>query len=90
MYKSSQSNSATAESIVSPQTTQADYLRNAQLQKEQDQAASVPAEDLVFIAADDKMARIKDVIEQIKDTTVPIFISGESGVGKEVIARSIH
>ena len=90
MYKSSQSNSATAESLVSPQTTQADYLRYAQLQKEQDQAGSVPAEDLVFIAADDKMARIKDVIEQIKDTTVPIFISGESGVGKEVIARSIH
>jgi transcriptional regulator with PAS, ATPase and Fis domain len=36
------------------------------------------------------MLRIKEILDQIKDTNVPVLISGESGVGKEVIARAVH
>ena len=43
-----------------------------------------------FLAADEKMLRIKEVVEQIKDTAVPVLITGESGTGKEVIARQVH
>ena len=44
----------------------------------------------IFIAADDKMLRIREIIEQIRATSVPVLITGESGTGKEVIARAIH
>ena len=43
-----------------------------------------------FIFADEKMLRIKEIVEQIADANVPVLISGESGTGKEVIARLIH
>ena len=44
----------------------------------------------LFTTADEKMKRIHDIIWQIADTNVPVLITGESGVGKEVISRSIH
>jgi transcriptional regulator with PAS, ATPase and Fis domain len=44
----------------------------------------------LFPAADEKMIRIQDIIWQIADTNVPVLITGESGVGKEIVARAIH
>ncbi len=37
-----------------------------------------------------RMAKIKELILQIADTSVPVLVSGDSGVGKEIIARYIH
>ena len=36
------------------------------------------------------MREIRMVIEQISDTDVTVLVQGESGVGKEIVARSIH
>jgi transcriptional regulator with PAS, ATPase and Fis domain len=36
------------------------------------------------------MSEIREVIEQISDTNVTVLIQGESGVGKEIVARAIH
>ena len=36
------------------------------------------------------MLKIRQQILQIAPVDVPVFISGESGVGKEVVARMIH
>jgi two-component system response regulator AtoC len=36
------------------------------------------------------MRRIREVINQIGDTDVTVLIQGESGVGKEIVARAIH
>ena len=47
-------------------------------------------EDLSFLAASPQMLKIRQHILQIAPVDVPIFISGESGVGKEVVARMIH
>jgi two-component system response regulator FlrC len=44
----------------------------------------------LFPTADEKMMRIQDIIWQIADTNVPILITGESGVGKEIVARAIY
>jgi len=44
----------------------------------------------IFLYTSDKMHRIKEMIDQVANTDVTIFIQGESGVGKEVVARSIH
>jgi two-component system response regulator AtoC len=47
-------------------------------------------EDLCFLAASPQMIRIRQQILQIAPVDVPVFICGESGVGKEVVARMIH
>jgi two-component system, NtrC family, response regulator AtoC len=45
---------------------------------------------LSFLAASPQMVRIRQQILQIAPVDVPVFICGESGVGKEVVARMIH
>jgi two-component system response regulator AtoC len=47
-------------------------------------------EEYRFIASNSKMVRIKELINQIANTDVTVFIQGESGVGKEIVAREIH
>lgn len=44
----------------------------------------------IFLYASQKMHRIKEVIDQVANTDVTVLIQGESGVGKEVVAHSIH
>ncbi len=46
--------------------------------------------DGIFIYANEKMRRIKEIVDQVANTDVTVLIQGESGVGKEVVARSIH
>lgn len=43
-----------------------------------------------FVASNPQMMKIQETIRQIAHTDVPVFVHGESGVGKEVVARSIH
>jgi two-component system response regulator AtoC len=47
-------------------------------------------EEYRFVASNPKMVRIRELISQIADTDVTVFIQGESGVGKEIVAREIH
>ena len=47
-------------------------------------------DDAIFITADEKMHRLKEVVDQIANANVPVLITGESGTGKEVISRMIH
>ncbi|MGE5644791.1 MAG: sigma-54 interaction domain-containing protein [Acidobacteriota bacterium] len=41
-------------------------------------------------AANQKMAAIRSVLKQVAASDVPVVLRGESGVGKEVLAREIH
>jgi len=54
------------------------------------EVGEVTAENGIFIYASQNMHRIKEVISQIADTDATVLIQGESGVGKEVVARSMH
>jgi two-component system response regulator AtoC len=36
------------------------------------------------------MRRVDELIERIADADVPVLITGESGVGKDVVAREVH
>jgi two-component system response regulator AtoC len=40
--------------------------------------------------ASEKMTRIHEILEQVADADVTVLIHGESGVGKEVVARAVH
>jgi transcriptional regulator with GAF, ATPase, and Fis domain len=37
-----------------------------------------------------KMRAVKEIIEQVADTNATVLIRGESGVGKDIVARAIH
>lgn len=43
-----------------------------------------------LIGDSEPMRRIKDEIEQIAPTTATVLITGDTGVGKELVARAIH
>lgn len=43
-----------------------------------------------ILSSNRRMLRIKQIALQVADTDVPVLILGESGVGKEVVARFIH
>src|SRR3989441_1346690 len=43
-----------------------------------------------ILSTNPQVLKIKEIAKHVADTDVPVLISGESGVGKEVLARYIH
>ncbi len=43
-----------------------------------------------MIGRSDAIQRIKDMIERVADTDARVFITGENGTGKELVARWLH
>jgi two-component system response regulator AtoC len=50
--------------------------------------AYVDAGDI--LSTNPKLLKIKEIAKHVADTDVPVLVTGESGVGKEVLARFIH
>jgi transcriptional regulator with PAS, ATPase and Fis domain len=46
--------------------------------------------DLGIVGVSVEMQKIADVVRQVAPTDITVLITGESGVGKEVIAKAIH
>ena len=40
--------------------------------------------------ASEAMRGVRALLEQVADTDVTVLIQGESGVGKEIVARAVH
>ncbi|MDU9411700.1 sigma-54-dependent transcriptional regulator [Pseudomonas solani] len=49
---------------------------------------SIRARALVFVDA--RSRRLREEVEQLAPATVPVLIQGETGTGKELLARQIH
>jgi two-component system response regulator AtoC len=50
---------------------------------------SLPPADLVF-GQSSMMAAAREKLERIAETTVPVLLQGESGTGKDIIAKLLH
>ncbi|WP_101773697.1 sigma-54 interaction domain-containing protein [Peptostreptococcus faecalis] len=46
-------------------------------------------EEVEYISVSEKIDKIKKIITRVAPSDAPVFIIGESGVGKEIIARSV-
>jgi two-component system nitrogen regulation response regulator GlnG len=47
-------------------------------------------DDLGMLGASAEIARVRMAIEHLIDVEVPVLIRGETGVGKELVARAVH
>jgi DNA-binding NtrC family response regulator len=62
-----------------------------ELERERDRLAQeVMPTGTTAVWGSEAMRRVHDVLEQVADTDVTILIQGESGVGKEIVARTVH
>jgi two-component system, NtrC family, response regulator AtoC len=54
------------------------------------QVATAPRSKATALGVSVAMRRVDELIDRIADADVPVLITGESGVGKDVVARQIH
>lgn len=52
------------------------------------QAVAAPVSSIV--GASDAIERVRALVERMAASSAPVLITGESGVGKEVVAESLH
>jgi two-component system response regulator AtoC len=55
-----------------------------------DPAPAAPAGEVGGVTVSAAMARVWALVQRVADTDVPVLLVGESGVGKDVVARRIH
>src|SRR5262249_62231604 len=55
-----------------------------------DVAERVPMPEPPLFDSHPRMRAIRSIIESISDTDTTVLIRGESGVGKDLIARAVH
>jgi two-component system response regulator AtoC len=99
-YVANQIGAALTSSLFFIQINQVDPLKGSELDCSTKQGMPEPFNRIVFEEVDqnngefvfssEKMIQIENIINQVANTNVTVFIQGESGVGKEVIARAIH
>jgi len=65
-------------------------FRRLQVDLERLSQRAVFNDDARFLYTSKAMAEVMETIQRVASTTVPVLITGESGVGKELVAREIH
>ena len=72
------------------EATLGNVLEKRALEIEREQLAEELYSPANIVWASAAMRGVKAVIEQVADTDVTVLLQGESGVGKEIVARTVH
>lgn len=64
--------------------------RHLQMDLERRNQRALFNDEAPFLYTSTAMAEVMETIQRVAATTVPVLITGESGVGKELVAREIH
>jgi two-component system response regulator AtoC len=64
--------------------------RQLQVDINRSQQRNLFNDDESLLYTSSAMASIMETIQKVASTSVPVLITGESGVGKEIVAREIH
>ena len=64
--------------------------KNRELKHEVERLRAKERKDVRFKSKNPAMQRVYQVVEQVADTRASVLITGESGVGKELVAESLH
>jgi len=72
------------------EATLENILEKKTLQREREKTVERGVDYSDVVWASDAMQGIKAILEQVADTDVTVLIHGESGVGKEIVARTSH
>jgi len=64
--------------------------RHLQMDLERRNQRALFNDEAHFLYTSTAMAEVMETIQRVAATTVPVLITGESGVGKELVAREIH
>jgi two-component system response regulator AtoC len=64
--------------------------RHLQMDLERRQQRALFNDEAQFLYTSQAMAEIMETVQRVAATSVPVLITGESGVGKELVVREIH
>ena len=64
--------------------------RHLQMDLERRQQRALFNDEAQFLYTSQSMAEIMETVQRVAATSVPVLITGESGVGKELVVREIH
>jgi two-component system response regulator AtoC len=80
-----------ADYVVKPHDPE-DLARDSAITQAIERHRVVNDQSCLFLGWDDRpaMRQVAQIIEQVRDSDVTVLIRGESGVGKELVARQIH
>jgi DNA-binding NtrC family response regulator len=65
-------------------------LEQRDLEDERERLVREGGDDATMVWESEPLQRIRLMLDQIADTDVTVLIHGESGVGKEIVARAVH
>jgi two-component system nitrogen regulation response regulator NtrX len=72
------------------QTAMAHALESARLKRQVSVLQGELGERYRMVGDSAALAKVRDLIERAAPTTASVLITGESGVGKELVARAVH
>jgi transcriptional regulator with GAF, ATPase, and Fis domain len=77
-------------SVLGPHVDVGERLEKAAEDRRQLASTLHSRETTRFVGESAALRRVLELVEQVADTDAPVLVTGESGSGKELVARAVH
>jgi two-component system response regulator AtoC len=79
-----------ADSLIAGARLASHHLSDAGTARVPDAARVMTVADRPLLAADPAMNRVLELVERLARSDIPVLVTGETGVGKELVALALH